>query len=391
MKVIDETVEAYRRQFLTAPEVVVSAPGRVNLIGEHTDYNDGFVLPVAVNRRIAVAAGHSPGEELRLYASDLHAVETLNIRSLSPHSSSHWADYPAGVASILREEYGITAGGMLCIHGDIPMGAGLSSSAALAVACTSAFRQLHRLSFDDRELITIARRAEVEFAGVECGIMDQFIAAMGREGCALFLDCRTLEHRHVPLPAGVGIVVCDTGVQRRLGASAYNRRREECQEAVRQLAEIVPGISALRDVTLGRYREVEERLGMVPRKRARHVISENERVLECVAAFEARDPAAAGRCMTASHASLRDDYEVSSPELDAFVDVALGAPGVYGARMTGAGFGGCGICIVDERHLQEALDHIREGYTATVRRAPTLFTIVPSAGLLNADRNVSPP
>ncbi len=389
VRLIDETVEEYKRRFRVAPEIVVSAPGRVNLIGEHTDYNDGYVLPVAVEQRIAVAAGPSPSDELRLFASDLQSEVTLQPRSLARSTSAGWTNYPAGIADILQRECGITASDTLCVHGNIPMGAGMSSSAALAVACTAALRKLHRLELSDRDLITIARRAEVEFAGVECGIMDQFISVMARERSALFLDCRTLQYEHVPLPASMSVLVCDTGVSRRLAHSEYNRRRDECREAVRQLAEIYPGTSALRDVSLEQFRRVEEHLTEIPRKRARHVISENERVLRCVAAFRKGDAEGAGRWMTESHASLRDDYEVSCAELDAFVASALRAPGVFGARMTGAGFGGCAICIVDRASVHEAMHEIGRSYAAAVGKPPDLFTITPSAGLSESDQ-ISP-
>ncbi len=386
MRLIDETVEEYKRRFHADPEVVVSAPGRVNLIGEHTDYNDGYVLPIAVGQRIAVAAGPSSAHQLRLYAADLCSEATLQPHALARSTSSTWTNYPAGVADVLQREYGIAVTGMLCLHGDLPMGAGMSSSAALAVASAAALRKLHRLRLSDRDLITIARRAETEFAGVECGVMDQFIAVMGKERSALFLDCRTLQYEHVPLPESMAVIVCDTGVKRRLAHSDYNRRREECLEAVRRLAELYPGTSALRDVTMDQFRRAEEELAEVPRKRARHVISENERVLRCVAAFRKGDAEGAGRWMTESHASLRDDYQVSCAELDAFVVAALHAPGVYGARMTGAGFGGCAICIADRARVPEAMDEIARAYQTAVGKPPTLFTVTPSSGLAGSEQ-----
>ncbi len=389
MNIVVDTEEAYREHFHAPPEVVVSAPGRVNLIGEHTDYNDGFVLPIALDRKVVVAAGAAAGEALHCHSVDLRASATLSSGAFSADLSPHWARYPAGAATLLRNEYALRQGVNLSIHGNIPIGAGLSSSAALSVASVAAIQRIALLPLSGREIAVLARRAEVEFAGVECGIMDQFVAVTGREGHALFLDCRSLASEQVPLPSGARFLICDTGVKRRLVRSAYNTRLAECREAVALLARMIPGLSSLRDIEPGRLASLEDRLPTIPHRRARHVVTENARVLDAVAAMKSGDCETLGRLMTASHESLRDDYEVSCPELNAFVASALALPGVYGARMTGAGFGGCGVCLVREEKAKEAASAIADRYAASVGVRPTVFAVNAGNGLMVTDRRGS--
>ena len=317
--------------FGTEPALVASAPGRVNLLGEHTDYNDGFVLPAAIPQKTTVALRPNRGAEFVVHAADL-ASESRFERDTPP--GDHFASYV----------YGCIRGAMalgaqvpyldIHVHSDVPMGVGLSSSAALEVAMLRALRELLQLDIDDVRIAQMAQRAEIDFARVNCGIMDQMASSLADESHMLFLDTRTLERRLVALPDDSEILVIDSGLSRSLAASAYNTRRAECEAAARAL-----GVPALRDVD--DVAKVEA-LGEPQRRRARHVVSENARVLR---AIEGVDAPAFGRLMNDSHASLRDDYEVSVPELDRLVGLLQAHPSVHGARLTGAGFGGACVAL----------------------------------------------
>ena len=351
MEIIQDTVERYSQRFGVAPDFIISAPGRVNLIGEHTDYNDGFVLPVAIDRKIIIAAGGRTDSKVNLHSVDLLSSVSFTLEAIQPDRNNRWSNYAAGVATILQQKGYQLGGANFCIRGNIPIAAGLSSSAAISVASTLAFDSLNKLNLPQIDIIKIAQRSEIEFVGVQCGIMDQFISMMGKKNKALFLDCRSLAYEQVQFPQGVKLVICDTGAKRELADSAYNRRRAECDDAVRQLSKIYPNISALRDVTLEQFHGGESMLSPVARKRTLHVISENERVQQSVSALKANSVQKFGRLMTESHMSLKNNYEVSSKELDAFVEVAVSCDGVWGARMTGAGFGGSAICIVENEKI----------------------------------------
>ena len=308
---------------------VARAPGRVNLIGEHTDYNDGFVLPIAIDRYTTVSAVPRHDDVFTVEATDLGESDTFTLEAIERTDS--WADYVRGVVALLKPRHGAD----MHIKSDVPRGAGLSSSAALEVAVGRALSDL-----PGDALALLCRRAENEFVGVQCGIMDPFVSANARAGHALLLDCRDLSHRHVPLPDGVAILVCDSCLDRRLTSSAYNERRASCQ-----LAASLLGVSALRDATL----DTVETLLQPMRRRARHVVSENERALAAATALEAGDLASVGQLMDESHRSMRDDYEIVPAQLDALAAAMRKVPGCYGARLTGAGFGGCCVCIADRR------------------------------------------
>jgi galactokinase len=336
----------FSERFSATPRVF-SAPGRVNLIGEHTDYNDGFVLPMAIERRTVVAA--APRNDRRVLAVSGALAETFEFELDRPGRPRRgiWGDYVEGTARALVARGVAVIGANLWIESDVPRGAGLSASAALETSVGLALSALAGRSDVDR--VTLARAgqaAEHEYVGTLCGIMDQYIASLGIERHALFVDCRSLEARSVPLELSDSkLVVCDTGVKHELASSAYNERRAECEQAVRLLSTALPGIVALRDVDLPAFERHAELLPEVVRRRARHVVTENERTLRAEVALSGGDFAEFGRLMVASHISLRDDYEVSCPELDLAVDEALAEPGVYGARMTGGGFGGCMIAL----------------------------------------------
>jgi galactokinase len=365
--------EAFADDFGGEPDIVVRAPGRVNLIGEHTDYNDGFVLPVAIDRAVYIAARARAVRTVRLVALDIDQRTAFSLNDIVPDETMTWSNYVRGVALFLQEA-GYTLRGMdALIHGDVPRGAGLSSSAALEMAAAAAFAATSGLDLDRVQMALIGRRAENEFVGVQSGIMDQYISALGRRDHALLIDCRSLEYRLVPLPTGVRILVADSGVRRGLVASAYNERRAQCEEGVRLLAERLRGIRALRDVSVEAFEAHKASLPQPVRARCQHVVFENERVLHAVTALERGDLATMGQLMDASHASLRDLYEVSGPELDALVEIARGVTGCLGARLTGAGFGGCTVNLVEEHAVPAVVAAVERDYPARSGHTPRVY------------------
>lgn len=371
---------AFGQRFPGSAPRYFQAPGRVNLIGEHTDYNDGFVLPVAINRQVMLAARPRADDRVRLWSVQFEQDSEFALEGIAPDAAAPWSNYVRGVAQTLKQE-GLAPCGMdAVIAGDVPIGSGLSSSAAIEVATAVTFQGLCGLEMEPVRLALLCQRAENEFVGMKCGIMDQYIATLGRRGHALLIDCRSLEYEAVPLPAGVSVVVCDTMKRRGLVDSEYNTRREECERGVELLREHLPRVTALRDVTSEDLARYGEALPPVVRRRCRHVVSENERVLSAVAALRAGDVAAFGELMDASHASLRDDYEVSCRELDVMVEVARGVPGCLGARMTGAGFGGCTVNLVRAGQAAEFGRAVGEGYLREMGVTPEVYICEASAG-----------
>lgn len=353
--------------------LVAAAPGRVNLIGEHTDYNDGYVLPMALDREILVGAAARDDDTLRVYSADYREECSIKLGALGPGSVKGWAGYAAAVHwALMREGYPLR-GADLFLHGDLPRGAGLSSSAALELAVARAACALGGWTWDAAAMARTCQKAENEYVGVQCGIMDQFAAAVGEPDCALFLDCRSLAHESVPIGwTGAEFVVIDSGVRRSLHTSAYNERREECRRAVRELSARFPGLSSLRDATPEMLWDLafENEIWW---RRARHVVSENGRVLLALQALRGGKPAAFGSLMSASHASLRDDYAVSCPELDLLVAGALEQPGCFGARLTGAGFGGCTISLVASKAVPDFTEKVTAPYRAAKGISPQVF------------------
>lgn len=351
----ERAARLFAERFGRAPEGVAYAPGRVNLIGEHTDYNEGFVLPTAIDRGIAVAFSRSEGPSV-FVSSRFGEAEAFFARE-AERGARGWDRYVAGMAWALQQEFGASIADVLAYtDADLPAGSGLSSSAALEVAVGLALCRASELEIAPKKLALLAHRAESEYVGVRCGVMDMFAIALSRQGCALFLDTRSLEFEHVPLPQGVSIAILDTGVRRELAGSAYNQRREECAQAA-----VALGVESLRDADEGM-------LGSSPPlsdtllRRARHVIRENRRCEDFAAALRAPTTEPLGRLLSESHASLRDDFEVSSPELDAMVECAVGASGCLGARMTGAGFGGSCLALVESERAGGFLEEVRAAY-----------------------------
>ncbi len=373
--------QAFEQRFGRAPEVLVRAPGRVNLIGEHTDYNDGFVLPAAIDRDVLLAAARRADDRIRLWAMDLDDEDEFPLSAIERSEAKPWSNYQRGVAAMLQARGYRLVGANVAFSSNVPIGAGLSSSAAVEVAAAFGFLTLSGQTMDRAQMALACQQAEHEYAGVPCGIMDQFISALGQAGHALLIDCRDLSYRHVPVPAGVRIVVADTGVRRALAGSEYRVRRAQCEEAVRLLQPVLPGIRALRDVRVEDLQQHGHRLPDVVLRRARHVVSENQRVLDTVAALEQGDLARVGELLIASHESLRDDYEVSSPELDAMVEAALAAPGCLGARLTGAGFGGCTVSLVTEASVEEFVGQLADVYRERTGREATVYVTRASDGV----------
>ena len=384
--------QKFEETFGGPPTFIASAPGRVNLIGEHTDYNDGYVFPVAIDKYINIAARKRPDRRVTLQALDVDDSWEFNLDTLPtiPPQAPAWSHYFIGVASLLqtsgREIPAIDA----VITGDVPIGAGLSSSAALSVAATLAFltagSELETVESVDnkKKLAALCQRVEHEFVDVKCGIMDQTISLLGKENHALFLDCRSLEYEHVPLNLGEhAIAICNTKVKRELAASEYNKRRAECERGVDILSRWIPGISSLRDIALTDFKKHEEELPALTQKRCRYVIEENARVLEAISVLKGRNRSASeetdasliqfGSLMNASHNGLRDDYEVSCKELDLLTDIARSITGVIGSRMTGAGFGGCTVSIVHQDALEIFQTRVTTEYHQQIGIEPEIY------------------
>jgi len=370
-------ISRFEQRFGHRPAFLARAPGRVNLIGEHTDYNDGFVLPMAIDREVAVVGAPRDDRRIRLYALNFDDEADFALDQLQRSELADWSDYPRGVAWALREAGFDLVGFDGVLYGDVPIGSGLSSSAAIEMAVFMAFAacQPALAGLDRVHAAKLAQRAENAFVGVNCGIMDQFVSALGQAGHALFIDCRSLDYAPVPMAGGTAVVVVDTAAPRSLAASAYNERRAQCEAAARLL-----GVPALRDLSPEIFAQRRAALPALVARRAEHVIYENRRVLDAVAALRAGDVATFGRLMNASHDSLRDLYEVSSPELDAVVEIARGVSGVYGARMTGAGFGGCAIALAEQTAVDALRDAVMREYPARTGRQPSIYVCTANDG-----------
>jgi galactokinase len=380
-----EFEQAYGR----TPGLMAAAPGRVNLIGEHTDYNDGFVLPMAIDRHVVVAFSPREDHLLRAYAADFGETRELSLDALERRTTIEparrsprggWFGYVAGVAWAMLGAGHALRGADLAIASELPVGGGLSSSAALEIAVARALGAISDVAWDPPAAARLAQQAEHEFAGVACGIMDQLSVASAREGCALLIDCRSLEMRDVPIPDIARILVFDSGLRRELTTSAYNERRASCERVVAALRARDAWVRALRDVDDAMLAEQAASLDPADVRRASHVIAENRRPAALAEAFAARDLARAGRLMMHSHASLRDLYEVSAPELDTLVDLAIEQPGCTGARLTGAGFGGCVIALVEAGSVERVMSSVEAGYEERTGRSTTAFVCLPSAG-----------
>ena len=405
----------FERSFGLTPRVY-RAPGRVNLIGEHTDYNDGFVMPMALDRSTWVAAAPRADRALVVASREYRETITLDLDCHPPYPTESWIDYVRGIAAVLdgsggperaaphsqdaaparhlpdvapapdspdvaRPFQGRVTGADMLIASDVPIGAGLSSSAALEIACGYALLDLAGMPIDLDALARAGQRAEHEFVGIRCGIMDQMIACHGETSAALLLDTRTLQHRSLPLPASLRVVVGNTMVHHELASSEYNARRADCEAGVQTLSSRFPHVRALRDASLPELEGVRARMSDRVYRRCRHVITENARVEEAAEALVGSDFVRFGRLMDQSHHSLRADYAVTSAELDAMSAIARELDGVYGARMTGGGFGGCIVALADASRVDAIEVELRARYEAATGRRPDVWVCTAGAGV----------
>jgi galactokinase len=359
--------------------VHTQAPGRVNLIGEHTDYNGGFVLPCAIARATRVSVQRRADRGVT-FLSEGRAPARFDLDALPRQPSHDWRDYARGVLLELRAAGLPLCGADLEIAGDVPIGAGLSSSASFEIATALAMLAICNAAMEPLELAKLAQRAEIRHAGMRCGIMDQFAVTFGSAGHALFLDTRTLEFEAIPVPRGAAIVICNTMIKHKLAAGEYNARRRECERAVALLQQRYPEIRELRDVSEEQLLDARDLLDATAFQRALHVVTENDRVVRAADALRENDLEGFGALMNASHESLRSRYEVSCEELDIMVDLAREIPGVFGARMTGGGFGGCTVNLVESARISKFRESIARSYEALTGIRPEIYDGTPSAG-----------
>lgn len=362
-----EIIQHFVKQFGGQPQFVIRAPGRVNLIGEHTDYNDGFVLPLAIDRAAWIALRPRSDRKVVVHSVDYDETKEFSLDSLA-HNKEGWLEYLKGTAWSLADAGYKLSGWEGVLAGDVPLGAGLSSSAALEMATARAFAAVGNLPWDAPAMAKLGQRAENKWVGVNCGIMDQMISAAGRSNHAVLIDCRSLELTPVPFPAGTAVVVLDTATRRGLVDSAYNERRACCEEAAKFFK-----VKALRDVSVEQFQKLADQLSPVSRRRAMHVITENDRTEKAAAAMQRGDAKTLGELMNQSHESLNNDFEVSSPDLNVMVENARRHPACIGARMTGAGFGGCAVALIDAAQADDFVRQTAAGYEKQTGHIPAVY------------------
>lgn len=357
------------------------APGRVNIIGEHTDYNDGYVLPIAIDRDIVVAFRPHDSRQVRLHALNLEDDASFSLIDPKAHPEHPWMVYALGIARILGEQ-GIEVPGLdVVFHGTVPTGGGLSSSAALTVAFAMAYLDAAGAELPRKEIALLCQQAEHRFAGVKCGIMDQFVSLHAERGKAVYLDCRDLRYELLPCAfEGARFVVCDTRVKHELASGEYNKRRAQCEEAVAVFAEYLGDVRSLRDVGIHQFKAYQEKVPSPMRERARHVVTENSRVLGARQALLRGNPVELGILMDVSHDSLDEYYEVTCEELNLLVSLARDCTGVFGSRMTGGGFGGCTVSLVDAGQVDAFCETVSHGYRERTNIEPFIYVVEPAQG-----------
>jgi galactokinase len=380
-RLLQRTSRRFTERFgAVPPPRMAAAPGRVNLIGEHTDYNEGFVLPMAIGRAVVVAFRPRADRLLCAHSVAFDQTREIGVDGLSAPGGTDWLAYVAGVVWAFADEGLPVAGLDLVVDGDVPIGAGLSSSAALEMATARALAAAAGVAWDPARMAKIGQKAENRYVGMSCGIMDQFASAVCQEGEALLLDCRSLETKPVPVPDAAAVVVMDTGARRALAGSAYNDRRAACERVVARIAGLEPGVRALRDASFAQLETVRSAIDPTDFKRASHVVAECRRPVEMQDALRQGDLARAGRLMNDSHFSLRDLYEVSCEELDLVTAIAREQPACFGARMTGAGFGGCGVALVRRDAALPFCDAVLRAYRSKIDLPAALYPCRPAAG-----------
>lgn len=371
---------AFERRFGGVPETWARAPGRVDLMGSHTDYNQGCVLTLSIDRETWIAARPRGDGRVSVYSLNVEGGSEFDLERIEHDREAPWADYVRGVAAVLQEEGYALTGFDGVIQSTVPMSSGLSSSAALEIATAMVFKALGRLEIDPVCIAKLCQRAENEFVGVNCGILDQYSSAMGQAGCALLLDCRDLSSHPAPIADGVSVVICDTRAKRELSGSEYPERRAQCEEGARRLGEFYPGVRALRDVSFEQFLAHEADLPPVVRRRCRFIIEENGRVAALAQALLAGDRETIGRLAAASYAGARDLYEIVSAEMEAMMEAMLAAPGVIGARQAGAGFGGCMVAFVESAGVEAFAREAMEGYASVTGREAKVYPVRAAAG-----------
>lgn len=377
-QLIDRVTQSFEGKFGQAPQRVISAPGRVNLIGEHTDYNDGFVLPCAIDHETIVAISLAQGDKINVIACDYDAHDQFEIHSDFEHQADEWKNHVRGVAASFQARGFQTGGVQIAIGGNIPQGAGLSSSASVSVALGKALAITNKFNdIDETQIALIAQQSENDFVGCACGIMDQLASARAVAGHAMLLDCRSLNFEPIPIPQKLSLLVIHSGIKRGLVDSAYNERRAQCEKAAGHY-----GVKALRDLDPQRLSDEKADLDDISYRRARHVVTENKRVLDMAKAFKAGDLPAISTLMAASHQSMRDDFEITLPAIDQLVDLIAGVIGDSGGvRMTGGGFGGCVVALLPLEKIDAVQSAIAANY-ATPDGAPTVsYRCKPSGGV----------
>ncbi len=364
--------DKFKDHFKSIPRIF-KAPGRVNLIGEHVDYNDGFVLPVAINNYTAVAMTPRQDRMLWIWSESMKELKKIDLDEIT-RKQNHWSDYIAGIAKLLELNGIKLTGANLLIESEIPIGAGLSSSAALEMSASLALLNSVDAALDSVKLAKLGQTVENQFVGTNCSVMDQFVSVHGEKDKALFLDCRTLNYELIALPSDdIKIVICNTQVKHELGESEYNKRRSECDAGVKIFKKSFANTRALRDVTIDQFNEIQDQMLPNIRMRCRHVINEIERTRLCADALKKKDLITFGKYMYESHNSLRDDYQVSCRELDVMVNIAAKQPGVLGARLTGVGFGGCTVNLVKTQNVGRFCEAIYTNYKKQTGIEPIIY------------------
>jgi len=377
VEIKQQVVEAFQAAYGDAPQFIVRAPGRVNLIGEHTDYNDGFVLPMAIERAVWVALRPRKDRSVEIHTLDFDEDVIRFPLDVKERKAPSPAEYIKGMSYMLGNAGYALKGWEGVVKGDVPIGAGLSSSAALEMATAQAFAAVSGFDFDPPKMARLGQQVENEWIGVQSGIMDQMISAAGQAGSALLIDCRSLELDPAPLPPGTAVVIMDTGTRRGLVGSAYNERRQQCEAAAKYF-----GVPALRDLDLETFESRMDELDDLPRRRARHVVTENARTLQARDAMKAGDAIILGALMDGSHESMRDDFEISSDALNAMVEAARHQSVCYGARMTGGGFAGCAVALIQQDAADEFSNVVAEEYQKVTGNTPALYVSQPAAGAM---------
>lgn len=374
MDIQQAVIDAFEEKFGEAPQHIVRAPGRVNLIGEHTDYNDGFVLPMAINRAMWIALRPTNNSRVHITSLDFDNPVTFDLESFTKEAGTP-ADYVKGIAWALQEEGYTLHGWEGVMKGDVPIGAGLSSSAGLELSIARAFALLSDIEWDAKKMAVLAQQAENHWVGVNSGIMDQMISAAGDAGHALLIDCRSLESELLPIPTGTSVVILDTNTRRELVTSAYNERRQQCEAAATYF-----GVEKLRDVTIDEFNAKKDGLDTLIMRRARHIITENDRVLLAKQAMLDNQAQALGDLMSASHTSMRDDFEISNDALNVIVNISQAQASCFGARMTGGGFGGCAVALVADDKVTEFTEIVAKAYAEQTPQTATIYISKPSNG-----------